>query len=362
MKITENLYLHGLNLLPQFGPKRLLKLANYFENFQAAFNATLADFIMAGVEQENAEKFISLRQHINLEHESEKLEREDIRILSCKDENYPKLLLEIPSYPVVLYYKGYMNDPDELALAVVGTRKITGYGRSVIPYLLEPLIEAGVSIVSGLAYGVDSQAHRLAVEKGARTIALLGCGIDNGTLYPKDHALLAEEIIKTGGAIVSEYPPGTPALKQHFVARNRIISGMSVGTLLVECNLKSGTLITAKHALDQNRQVYAVPGPIYAEASTGPNNIIKMGGKLVTTASDILDDLHIDASTPRSSLTADTKEEAILLELLKNDPVHADELVASSGLDAGKVTTTLTFLEMKGKIRNVGGGQYIRAR
>lgn len=360
---SENLYIHGFNLLPQFGPKRLLKLFNYFENFKTAFHSNVSELVAAGIEPELAEKFAVFRTACDLEKEAEQLATEHIQLLGFTDTNYPNLLKEIPACPPLLYYKGTMNNPDELALAVVGTRKISAYGRTVLPYLIEPLIDAGITIVSGLAYGVDSAAHKLCVEKGMRTIALLGCGVDSKTLYPKDHAFLADEIVNTGGAIVSEYPPGTPALKQHFVARNRIISGYCLGTLLIECNLKSGTLITAQHALDQNRTVYAVPGQIYTETSRGPNNLIKMGAKLVTEAADILSDLNI-ASTAVivKTVTPDTKEEQILLDLLVGDPIHADELIKSSGLDTGQVTTTLTFLEMKGKVRNVGGNQYIRIR
>lgn len=359
----ENIYLHGLNLLPQFGPKRLLKIFNFFGNFTQAFHASLTEFTAAGIEIEAAQKFIELRKNINLDLEHEKLTKEKIKVLSFQDANYPELLREISGFPPILYYKGSMDSPDELALAVVGTRKITSYGKSTLPFILEPLLAQHITIVSGLAYGVDSTAHQLAVQKGCRTIALLGSGVDSKSIYPKDHTLLAEDIIATGGAILSEYPPGTPALKQHFIARNRIISGLSVGTLVVECDLRSGTLITVGHALDQNRQVYAIPGPIYASNSQGPNNIIKMGGKLVTEAADILSDLHIDAQNPQNtSNTTDTKEEAVIMKLLSNEPLYADTLIQSSSLTAGQVTTALTFLEMKGKIKNIGGGQYIRLR
>ena len=189
--------------------------------------------------------------------------------------------------------------------------------------------------------------------------------MDEKSLYPKHHALLAKEIIDSGGALLSEYPIGTPNFKQNFVARNRIISGLSVATIIVECGLQSGTLITAKHALDQNRAVYAVPGPIYSQTSQGPNNLIKMGAKPITEANDIFQDLNL-ADLPQQKMAqaifGDTKEESILLKLLNFEPVIINELIKQSGLDAGAVTSALTFLEMKGKVRNLGGQQYILSR
>lgn len=362
---SQSLYLHAFNLLPNFGPTRLSKLADFFQTPEAAFHATEPELLQAGLELEVAKLFLDHRAKINLPQEEEKLAKAGIKLLCYFDENYPQLLLQIPKFPTLLYFKGRMDVSDELCVAVVGTRKITNYGRTVAPFLVEPLIKTGVTIVSGLAYGVDSQMQRLAIQNGRRTIAVLGGGLDDKAFYPKEHLLLAQEILDNGGALLSEYPMGTPPLKHHFIARNRIISGLSVATVIIECNLKSGSLITAKYALDQNRTVYAVPGPIYAEMSQGPNNLIKMGAKLVTSASDILDDLNIQTLPEQQQaqeLIADTKEETALLELLGYEPIIVNELIKQSGLDAGTVTSTLTFLEMKGKVRNLGGQQYIKAR
>jgi DNA processing protein len=365
MNLSDSLYLHGLNLLPQFGPARLSLLAKRFEKFQDAFLASENQLAAAGIDQEIAKNFTAFREKINLEQEAEKLDKEQIKILSFRDTSYPKLLLEIPKFPPILYYKGRMDSADELCIAVVGTRMISNYGRTIIPGLVEPLVDAGAIIVSGMAFGVDSAAHEVAVKKGRRTIAVLGGGLDEKSLYPKHHALLAKEIIDTGGALLSEYPIGTPNFKQNFVARNRIISGLSVATIIVECDLQSGTLITAKHALDQNRTVYAVPGPIYSLTSRGPNNLIKMGAKLITEANDIFQDLNL-ADLPQQktaqAIFGDTKEESVLLKLLNFEPVIINELIKQSGLEAGAVTSALTFLEMKGKVRNLGGQQYVLSR
>ena len=365
MNLNDSLYLHGLNLLPQFGPARLGILAKRFKSFQDAFLASQSQLIAAGIDAQIAKVFLDFREKINLEAEAEKLRQEQIKVLSFKDKNYPKLLLEIPKFPPILYYKGVMETADELCVAVVGTRMISNYGRTVIPQLTEPLAEAGVVIVSGMAFGVDSASHEVAIKKNKRTIAVLGGGLDEKSLYPKHHAFLAQRILDCGGALLSEYPIGTPNFKQNFVSRNRIISGMSVATLIIECDLQSGTLITAKHALDQNRNVYAVPGPIYAATSQGPNNLIKMGAKLITEANDIFQDLNL-ANLPEQktaqAVFGDTKEESILLKLLNFEPVIINELIKQSGLEASTVTSALTFLEMKGKVKNLGGQQYILSR
>jgi DNA processing protein len=365
MNFDDSLYLHGLNLLPQFGPARLGLLAKRFESFQDAFLASENKLVNAGLDPEIAKIFVAFREKIDLEKETEKLNNEEIKILTFRQESYPKLLLEIPKFPPILYYKGRMETSDELCIAVVGTRMISNYGRTIIPGLLEPLADAGAVIVSGMAYGVDSAAHDVAIKKNRRTIAVLGGGLDEKSLYPKHHALLAQQIIDNGGALISEYPIGTPNFKQNFVARNRIISGLCVATVVVECDLQSGTLITAKHALDQNRTVYAVPGPIYSPQSLGPNNLLKMGAKPITSSNDILEDLNLknlpQEQTSRQ-IFGDTKEESAVLKLLNFEPVIINELIKQSGLEAGAVTSALTFLEMKGKVRNLGGQQYVLAR
>ena len=361
----DSLYLHAFNLLPQLGPARLLKIARHFENFQTAFTAKESEFLTAGIEPQIAGIILEHRKQVSLELEEEGLLKHGIQILTFKDKNYPELLLETPKFPPILYYRGLMENPSELCVAVVGTRKITTYGRSVIPDLVSPLVNVGVTIVSGMAFGVDSEAHKIAIKENKRTIAVLGGGLDDASLYPKHHQLLAQEILDAGGALVSEYPPGTPNFKQNFVARNRIISGLSVGTLVVECDLESGSLITARHALEQNRQVYAVPGPIYASESRGPNNLIKMGALAVTEASDILGDLNLKnlpQEIENQQAMGDNPVENELLNILNKEPIIINEIIKLSKLDASEVTAALTFLEMKGKIRNVGGQQYVRSR
>lgn len=360
------LYLHCFNLLPQFGPARLFRLAHHFNyDFEKAFHASYDELVKANLESEIAKLWLERKPAIDPEQEKTILEQAGIELIGCRDECYPKLLLEIPKFPVLLYYRGVMENAEELCVAVVGTRKITTYGRSAVPDLVAPLVEAGVVIVSGLAYGVDGEAHKQAIDRGKRTIAVLGGGLDDVSLYPRHHQFLGHQILDNGGALISEYPPNTPNYKQHFVARNRIISGLCVATLVVECDLKSGSLITATHALEQNRQVYAVPGPIYAPQSRGPNNLIKMGAKAVMDANDILEDLNLKRlplEIDSQKVLGDNPVETKLLEIIGKEPIIINEIIKISKLDAGEVTSALTFLEMKGKVRNLGGQQYVLSR
>lgn len=360
-------YLHGINLLPQFGPVRIGRLWKYFGNWEKAYMADAASLARAGIEPDIINIFLAHRQTVNLEAEMEKLQREGIKLLWAKDANYPRLLLQIPDYPQLLYYKGRMDIPDELCMAVVGTRKITNYGRTVGPLLIQPLIEAGITVVSGLAYGVDSQMQQLAVKSRRRTIAVLGGGLDDKSFYPKEHLFLAQEIINNQGAIISEHPIGTPPLKFNFVARNRIIAGLCVGTVIIECNLKSGSLITANFANEQGRNIYAVPGPIYEDTSKGPNNLIKLGAKLVTEPMDILEDLNLNLKMPAgqkalSPVKGDNAVETKILQQLSLQPIAINDIIKQTGLCPGDVTAALTFLEIKGRVKNLGAQQYIMKR
>jgi DNA processing protein len=361
----EHIYLHALNIYPGFGPVKLLLLLNVFGSAKDAFFASESQLIKSGISGEDAKNFSALKTKINIEEEIQKLSKNQIDLLIYTDKNYPKLLLEISKFPPILYVKGKIINPDELCVSIVGTRKISNYGRTVIGNLISPLVSAGVTIVSGMAFGIDASAHQLALDQKRRTIAVLGGGLDDASIYPKHHQLLAQNILDNGGALISEYPIGTPSLKHHFISRNRIISGLSVATGVIECDLQSGSLITAKYALEQNRNVYAVPGPIYQEGSKGPNNLIKMGAKPFTCAEDILEDLNLKtypAQQKVQSLFGDNAEESTILKILSLEPIGINDLIKLSGLEAGKTTSALTFLEMKGKVKNLGGQQYILSR
>jgi DNA processing protein len=295
---------------------------------------------------------------LNESREQQKLEQLKIQLVSYNDSEYPELLREIPDFPLLLYYRGTLPESSSASLGVVGTRRITTYGRSVTSTLVPILSRSGLIIVSGLAYGVDALAHELALDNQQTTIAILGSGLDESSIYPADHIFLATKIIEQGGAIISEYPPGTPALRHHFLARNRIIAGMTLGTLVTECALKSGALITARHALDYNRCVYAVPGPTYSPMSEGTNWLLKQGARIVTEASDVLSDLNFIITSPPSATTAYGLNEQRVLECMHLAPQSVDSLVIQTQLPTNTVSSILTVLEMNGTIKHLGNSLY----
>lgn len=281
-----------------------------------------------------------------------------INKLTLKDSSYPKKLAEIPSSPRTLFY--ISDDWSKLlkkpAIAIVGSRKMSGYGRAVTEEFVRGLSQAGVVIVSGLALGIDSVAHKEALENRGKTIAVLPCGLDS--IYPATHHSLAQRIIEQGGALVSEYPPGISPQRQNFIARNRIVSGLADAVLITEAAEKSGTLHTANFALEQGRDVFAIPGNITSYLSRGTNNLIKAGATPVTNPKDVLQILGLDADTQQATPVASNKEERIILELLLSGVTDADRLLIESDLDPSVFNQTLTMLEISGKVKPLGGGQW----
>ena len=349
----------------KFGAVRFRRLLSYFPNMEEAYRANSADLLQAGIEEKIVSEFIAARSGLSPEKLMEEVLAAGISLLTINDKEYPERLRQIYDAPVLLYFRGSMAELGNFPLAIVGTRKISHYGRMVAPKIAGELAEQGIAIVSGLAYGIDSLAHEAALKAGGKTVAVLGSGIDDQSVYPPPNLRLARQIIDSGGALISEYPPRTPPLRQNFPHRNRIISGMSLGVLVVEADLESGSLITAKLALDQNRDVFAVPGSIFSSASVGPNNLIKMGAKLVSSSSDILEALNLSEALSykeNKKILPDTPNEAKVLERLSYEPLHIDQLVVLNGLDAPAIASTLTFMEMKGKVLNLGGMNYVLAR
>lgn len=284
-----------------------------------------------------------------------------IRAVPQASADYPHLLLQIKDPPRTLFVRGDLSCLHAPCLAVVGTRKMTPYGKAVIGELVPPIAAAGVTIVSGLALGVDGEAHRQALLAGGRTAAVLGSGIRPQDVTPTCHAALAEEIAGRNGALVSEYPDGTPSLPYHFPTRNRILSGLCRATLVIEAGIKSGTLITARHALDQGRDVLAVPGDILRESAGGPNLLIGDGARPVSCAADVLDALGIgpqhgpDAVPSRGALTDAARA---LLPHLSREPQHIDALARAARLPAAVVSETLLVMELRGQVRHLGGQLY----
>ncbi|PJE69422.1 MAG: DNA-protecting protein DprA [Candidatus Staskawiczbacteria bacterium CG10_big_fil_rev_8_21_14_0_10_38_10] len=279
----------------------------------------------------------------------------DIRKISISDKNYPKLLRKISDPPKILYFRGEIK-PDELCFGIVGTRRNSSYGKQVALEVAKDLVESGLTIVSGLAPGIDTFAHQACVERQKRTIAILGTGLDPKSIYPQSNLDLSKRIIETGGCLISEYPPGTPGSKFSFPRRNRIIAGLSMGILVVEAKEKSGSLITADYAFKEKRKVFAVPGQIYSSNSKGPHKLINKGAKLIEDARDILKELNLpQLSIIGSFAEGKTDEEKIILEVLKEGALYIDKIIEGTKLSASLVSKTLALMEVSGRVKNLGG-------
>jgi len=286
----------------------------------------------------------------------------DITVIGRSDERYPQLLTQIADPPECLYVRGNTAVLDSFCFAVVGTRKASDYGIRVTADIVGQLAAHGLTIVSGLAAGIDSAAHRAALTAGGPTIAVFGTGVDDASIYPTDNVGLAHDILNAGGLLMSEYAPGTHGQQWTFPARNRIISGLSRGVLVIEADRKSGSLITAKSALDQNRDVFAVPGSIYWPRSVGANALIQDGARPVMTAADILESYKLrQVPLPQTDLsTSDPAQECILALLREHGPLHLDTLVTRSGLESSRIMSSIAHLELRDTIAHLGGGTYTR--
>ncbi len=302
------------------------------------------------------------RPKIDLDTEMAKIQKSGIRVHTWHDDGYPARLKEIYDYPPILFVKGKILPADEWSLAVVGTRRVTIYGRQVTEEIVAGLSRNNITIVSGLARGVDTIAHRTALDHGGRTLAVMASGLD--IIYPAENANIARQIIENG-ALISEYPPGIKPRPDHFPRRNRILSGLTLGTLVTEAGEGSGALITADMALEQNRDVLAVPGSILSPGSYGTNKLIKQGAKLVQNYQDILEELNLSAVTHQMEfkvIQPANDTEKSLLERLSAEPVHIDEICNASGLPVSTVSSTLAMMELKGMVRTAGNMSYILAR
>jgi DNA processing protein len=281
----------------------------------------------------------------------------ELKIFASTSEYYPGLLKQIPDLPDILYVNGSLPEPAEKLFAVVGTRKPTAYGREAAMYLTRELARAGFSIVSGLALGIDAIAHETALKEGAKTYAVLGCGAD--VIYPQENKRLYAEIADSGGGIISEYEPGTPPMPFRFPERNRIIAGMSLGTLVVEAKEKSGAMITGRLALEYNREVFAVPGQIFSQYSKGPHALIKFGAKLTESIQDILDEFGMEAVGAKQIMLQNFSVlEKMILELLAEESMHVDAIMVRTGIRASEIHSALTMLEINEAVEHLGGNTY----
>ncbi len=308
------------------------------------------------------EKIFYDRQKINPDAEWEKLEKENINVLDFTNPDYPLLLKQIHNPPFVIYTRGKLNFNEAPAISIVGSRKFSAYGEQLAMAFSRDLAKAGFTVVSGLALGIDAFAHRGALETNGKTIAVLGSSINDNNIYPRANFALAKEIIANDGLLMSDYAPETPATAMTFPARNRLIAGLSLGTLIIEAGEKSGALITARMALESNREVFAIPGSIFSPTSIGANNLIKSGAKLVTGVQDILEELNFSqtAEVKQAVLKIpDNKEEEILLTILSDIPLHIDTIAKNSQLTTSVISSTLSMMEIKGWAKNIGGQNYI---
>jgi DNA processing protein len=343
--------------LNTIGANRFKKIQKSGLRFQELWEMSDTEIRAKLGREEFVEKLIKERKTIDPNLLVEGLKKLDIKAITVLDNNYPKLLKEIFSPPVVLYYKGDIGILSEPSISVVGSRKITPYGKNATEKVVSDLAEAGYVIVSGMALGIDTFAHDATLNAGGKTVAVLGCGLD--TPYPATNHNLFEKIISSGGVVVSEYMPGKPPLKQHFPARNRIVSGLSAGILIVEAGIKSGALITARDGLEQNKDIFAIPGPIFGESSSGTNKLLKMGAFVVTSAEDILEYYGVQAKPKKTKLYPANETEEAIFKVLEEGQSHVDNIIKESTLESQTIISTLTLMEIKGKVKNLGGMIYI---
>jgi DNA processing protein len=361
--VTDRRYWIGFNLVPQIGPAKVQRLLEYFGDLPTAWTAGAHELAQAGLDKRALENLLIARRELDLRVEYDKARASCDFILTWEDPEYPRLLRQVPHPPPVLYIKGTLTYEDEWALAVVGTRRASAYGREVTRAFVTDLVHNKITIVSGMARGIDAEAHRVALEAGGRTIAVLGSGID--IIYPPEHDKLARAIAQHG-ALVTEYPVGTTPEAVNFPPRNRIISGLSLGVLLVEGDETSGAVITADYALEHDREVFAVPGNIFRRESRGPNKLIRESrAKSVMRVQDILEELNLTLIAEQAEARAvvpDNETEATLMRYLSTEPVHVDELRQQTGLPIAQVSSTLALMELKGLVRQSGGMNYVLAR
>lgn len=362
--MSELKYWLGFNLVKGIGPAKIQALLDFYGDLSAAWKADERQLAQLGIDRRTIKAFRETRQTMDLDEYLGKVHSSGTNVLTWQSDGYPRYLREVAAPPPVLYVAGEIKEADEWAVAVVGTRRLSPYGRQVTHELVSDLVRSNITVVSGLALGIDGVAHETALKNGGRTLAVLGSGID--CLYPPQHRELARRIVREKqGAVISDYPMGTQPDAKNFPPRNRIISGLSLGVIVVEAGGRSGALITANFALEQNREVFAVPGPITQRTSVGTNRLIQQGAKLVSSVEDVLEELNLTMVPQQiavKQVAPDTKEEAALLDHLSPEPVHVDDLCRATGLDTAKVSSTLTMMELKGMVQQVGGMRYVLIR
>lgn len=363
--MNEIKYWAALNRVPHLGTVRFRKLEAYFGDLEQAWNAGLGELKAAGLESKAASEIVAARSRITPDAEMEKLERAGVKAINWHHAGYPPRLKEINDLPPVLYCKGDLLSSDERSVAVVGTRNPTAYGREAAAQLAADLTRTGITIVSGMARGIDGVAHRAALDNGGRTIAVVANGLD--IIYPREHAGLFQRI-QEQGAVISELPLGVRPDSRSFPRRNRLISGISLGTLVVEAGEASGARWTVYQALEQNREVFCVPGSIFSPASRLTNRLIQEGAKLASNCNDVLEELNLSVVAHQIEMRLtqaqppelENDSESALLNYLHHEPLHIDDIRRRVSLPIAEVSGLLTMLELKGLVKQVGCMHYIR--
>ncbi len=340
---------------------RLKLLIDSFPDLETAWKASPEALSRAGLDRRTVANLVEARRTLDLGALQRRIDSLGAAALTLEDADYPTVLKELPDAPPVLYSKGSLAASDNWAVAIVGTRKATAYGRDMAYTLGQQLAYNGITVISGLATGIDAAAHRGALDGGGRTLAVLPCGID--TIYPPEHHQLASQIAASG-ALLTELPLGTQAEAKNFAPRNRIISGLALGVIVVEAPVKSGALLTADSAAEQGREVFAVPGPPSSPASQGANRLIQDGAKLILSIDDVLQELNLTRDTPQNraevaQIAPETPlEQQVVTALSKAAPLHADELSRACGVPAAEMSAALVLMELKGLVRQTGSMQY----
>lgn len=360
MDPEEIKFLNAWNAVPGVGAATLRALKHRFGSFEKAWRAGESAYASARLDPQAHTAIRERKKSVDPDRQMQNLARGNIWIVTDEDGEYPAALKEIHSPPVALYGRG-----DKAALlhphpvAIVGTRRPTAYGREACAAIAGDLADAGVAIISGLAMGIDARAHETTLEHRGITVAVLGSGADQDSIFPPENRGLAERIVSSNGAVISEYAPATPAVKEHFPMRNRIIAGLARATVVVEAREKSGALITARLALEQNREVCAVPGSIFSHTSAGPHALIREGARAVCSARDIMEELGMDAARAiRTGAPPSTNaDEAALLAIL-GEPAGLDEIRTKTGLPSSDILASLSLMELRGLVRNLGGGAF----
>lgn len=362
-------YLFGFSLLEGVGPSRFGKIQKFFSSLETAWHCQeISTFSKAGLDEKTLLQMLPQKRNLQLEKEwEEKILQEKIGLLSQEDELYPLQLKEFSSAPFVLFYRGNPEILQNKQLAVVGSRRPTFYGQQVIEKILPALSRAGLTITSGMAQGIDSMAHQIALNENSPTIAVLGSGLARKILQKHPCFSLANKILEKGGLILSEYSPFQQANRATFPARNRIVAGLSLGTLVIEAGEKSGSLITANYALENNREVFAIPGNIFSPQSIGANKLIQQGAKVVGSPNDILEAFNFFPMAKKTSqkktslpLIWEDKLEEKIFSQLTLEPKYLDKIAQTLAISPAEIATKISLMEIKGLVKNIGGGRFIK--